>query len=875
MAKPFFVSLRELLPGARKTTLGAGRRGANAPYIVGGTTAADRRRRMRRLVTGVSATESRRVTLSPARVAVALVTVALLSVLLCIHLWPNRVDLHLGDTASREIVSQRSVRFEDTSATAGLREDARDRVANQYENIPGATVAATDTVTHVFDLIDTAAADISRIRRSASELISSDTAKATPSVLGRERSLQLLRELRDVTGVAAPLPKGLTAEAIADILSRSAAVRQKASMAAVAATRRSMGRSITDDSSDLALAREEVRLEMGGSDPLRDMPAIRGAVIGIAAISLRPNSHYDARQTDRLRQQAQAAVSPQMTRFAAGQTILRPGERVTQRHLDAFAALGLQNARIDALTVFVIVSLVVLLVTLVGTYLRRFHRTVYDDTSQLFLLAILTVISVVGLKIGSTLLGLPFSGVHFGYLGMMCVASAGMVIALLVSPSIATLIVGLLSVASGLVLNNELRFTVITLGSSLVGIVAVARLRNRGDLVRAAFLLCGSNAVLNVLVGQLEGDLPQELLYGAVWGVVSGLFALVLFWLGVAVFEKPFGITTHLRLLELTDPATPVLQEFRLRVPGTYAHSLMVANLATAAAEAIGGDALLVRVAAYYHDLGKMNRPEFFIENQGNADNVHDRLSPSLSALILINHVKEGLEMAEGMGLPPRVREVIQQHHGTTLMKYFYHRAAGSAQNATLEAQFRYPGPKPQTKEAAILMLADSVEAASRTLEKPTPARVTEFVARMVEDKRADGQLDECDLTMRDLRMIQEIFVRTLCGTLHARIEYPGSPANLPAVASQASSLALVTATDPEEAILENLTLNGAGDLDTPNGSSSPAMAPITLSSLPSLSETTTPHGDSDTNAAYPDDPAGQSVLGTRSRRRRKPADGA
>jgi putative nucleotidyltransferase with HDIG domain len=378
-----------------------------------------------------------------------------------------------------------------------------------------------------------------------------------------------------------------------------------------------------------------------------------------------------------------------------------------------------------------------------------------------------------------------------------------------------------------------------------------------------------------VLVGQLEGDLPQELLYGAVWGVVSGLFALVLFWLGVAVFEKPFGITTHLRLLELTDPATPVLQEFRMRVPGTYAHSLMVANLAHSAAEAIGADALLVRVAAYYHDLGKMNRPEFFIENQGNGDNVHDRLSPSLSALILINHVKEGLEMAEGMGLPPLVRQVIQQHHGTTLMKYFYHRASGGVQNATLEAQFRYPGPKPQTKEAAILMLADSVEAASRTLDKPTPVRVSEFVARMVEDKRADGQLDECDLTMRDLRVVQDLFVRTLCGTLHARIEYPGSPANIPAAsASNVPALTLVAA-DPEEAILENLTFHESVNLDTPNGSTNQIIAPITLSSLPSLPETTPSHGDSDTNTAFPkDDATGQTVLGTRSRGRRKPSGG-
>ena len=867
---PFLASLREALSGRRGKKRGLTRKNAQAPYVVIGTTAADRRRRLRRLVAGASTSHRGPIVIVPARVAVALGTIALLSALLCIHLWPNRVDLHLGDTADREIMAQRSVRFEDTSSTMLLRDDAREHVENRYEVIPNATDAATETVENAFVLINDAVVGIARTRRVEIDLLPDGTTKVAPASLVKEQAARLLTHLRQSADGTRP-PATLTVSTIATLISQSESVRQKARNASLLATKRAMERSITDDTNDLSRARQDIRLDTAGTETFHDNIAVRDAVTEIVAFALRPNRHFDAPQTDRLRQQAQLSVAPQITRYAAGQTILRPGERVTQRHLDAFAALGLQNAHIDTTTVLVIVLLVILLVTLVGTYLRRFYRILYDDTAQLFLLAILTIISVIGLKIGSTLLGLPFSGVHFGYLGMMCVASAGMVIALLLSPSVATLIVGLLSIASGLVLNNELRFTVITLGSSLVGIVAVARLRNRGDLVRAAFLLCSANAVLNVLVGQLEGDLPQELLYGAVWGVVSGLFALVLFWLGVAVFEKPFGITTHLRLLELTDPATPILQEFRLRVPGTYAHSLMVANLAHAAAEAIGSDALLVRVAAYYHDLGKMNRPEFFIENQGNADNIHDRLSPSLSALILINHVKEGLEMAEGMGLPPRVREVIQQHHGTTLMKYFYHRASGGAQNPILETQFRYPGPKPQTKEAAILMLADSVEAASRTLDKPTPARIAEFVARMVEDKRADGQLDECDLTMRDLRVIQELFARTLCGTLHARIEYPGSPAN---GVVAASALTLVAA-DPEEAILENLTLTGSAALDTPNGAANMPMGPIAIDSLPSLSGTPPLHGDSDTNAAFPANSAAQhSVLGARSRSRKKPARG-
>jgi putative nucleotidyltransferase with HDIG domain len=383
---------------------------------------------------------------------------------------------------------------------------------------------------------------------------------------------------------------------------------------------------------------------------------------------------------------------------------------------------------------------------------------------------------------------------------MMCVASAGMAIALLLRPSVALLSISLLAVASGLILNNELRFTLITMGSSLVGIMSVATLRNRGDFLRATLVLCGANVGLNVLVGLLEGDPSRELLSGAVWGAVSGVFALALFYTGVAVFERWFGITTHLRLLELSDPATPVLQEFRMRVPGTYAHSLMVGNLAHAAAEAIGADALLVRVAAYYHDLGKMNRPDFFIENQSGCENVHDRISPSLSALVLASHVKEGIEMGQAIGLPPRVLEVIQQHHGTQLMKFFYHRATGGSGNPSLEPQFRYAGPKPQTREAAILMLADGVEAASRTLEKPTPQRIADFVKRMVDDKLQDGQLDECDLTLRDLRTIHDVFSRTLSGTLHARISYPDDkkPGDGPPTLTPP---ALTLATFPEEAL--------------------------------------------------------------------------
>nr|CAA9295535.1 Membrane protein containing HD superfamily hydrolase domain, YQFF ortholog [uncultured Armatimonadetes bacterium] len=717
--------------------------------------------------------------ISPARLGLAAGTAALLSLLLCIHLWPNRVSLAEGEIAAEEIVAQRTVPYEDTAETRMRRDTAAAQVPAQYNLDPDAPAIAAGFVGEAYDALDRAAARGAK-RPGARALAAREIEQRLNS-----RGLQ---------------------EALVILLEQGPAARQAARRASAGLVERAMSRRITDDRGDLERARDELS---GATVPAGVPPQAQAAAVVIAAAALRPNQLLDRRETERKRESARQAVPEQMRRLFAGSVVIRPGERVTQQHLDKFTALGMRSPRLDARTAAAVCVMVVLLVVLVAAYLSLFHRALYEDTARLLLLAILTLFSVVGLKVGSTLLGMPFSGVHFGYLGMMCVASAGMAIALLLSPGVATLIVALLSVASGLILNNELRFTVITLGSSLVGIVSVATLRNRGDLIRAMVQLCGANVSLICLVGLLEGDTARELGTGALWGVISGLFALALFWLGVAVFEKPFGITTHLRLLELSDPATPILQEFRMRVPGTYAHSLMVGNLAHAAAEAIGADALLVRVAAYYHDLGKMNRPEFFIENQANAENIHDRLNPSLSALVLTSHVKEGLAMAEEVGLPPRVCEVIQQHHGTSLMKYFYHRATGGAQDATLEAQFRYAGPKPQSKEAAILMLADSVEAASRTLDKPTPPRIADFVARMVEDKRADGQLDDSDLTLRDLKRIQDVFARMLSGTLHGRIEYPGSVTKprppLPTVNP------VPVATFPEEALREALT-TAAGD---------------------------------------------------------------
>ena len=663
------------------------------------------------------------------RVGLMLGTTALLSFLMALHLMPSRISYERGDIATQDVIASRTVRFEDTEETHRQQEEVAALVSPHYLPRVGATDIAEDRL---------------------------QTALKT---------------------VMASYP------------SLSQEMRQRVENTAHRLVQKRMERAISDDQVSLEEAQRAMRL-----DPALQILPIeeaRRAAGEIAAQSLTPNQHSDFAQTERDRQKAREGIPPQMHRLASGSVIVKQGERITQQHLDAFAALGIQSDPWGAATVIVVVIFVGMAVSVVCFYLRFYEKSLYGDMKRLWVIAILSVVSMVGLKVGAALLSLSLSGAQMGYLGMMCVASAGMVLATLISPAVATLIVSLLAVTSGVILNNELRFTLITLGSSLAGILSTAQLRNRSDLLRCAAIMCGANALLTVLAGQLEGDSLRERGIALLWGVVSGGIAVTLFWLGSAVLERGFGLTTQVRLLELADPAAPALQEFRLKVPGTYAHSLMVGNLAHAAAEAIGADALLVRVAAYYHDLGKMNRPEFFIENQNGMRNIHETISPSLSAIVLASHVKEGVEKAQELRLPPQVIELIAQHHGTSLMRYFYHQSltqqasvilgqplslvsSNPLPNLLLERQFRYPGPKPQTREAAILMIADSVEAASRTLDNPTPTRVQDFVEHIIEGIRLDDeQLDECDLTLRDLATIKKTLVRTLAGTLHVRIEYP------------------------------------------------------------------------------------------------------
>ena len=274
---------------------------------------------------------------------------------------------------------------------------------------------------------------------------------------------------------------------------------------------------------------------------------------------------------------------------------------------------------------------------------------------------------------------------------------------------------------------------------------------------------------------------------------------------------------THATLLELSAFDRPILQQLCAIAPGTYAHSMMVGTLAEAGATAVGANALLARVGGYYHDIGKMKRPDFFVENQ-RRENVHGRLSPSLSALIITAHVRDGIEMAREQRLPDEIRDIIAQHHGTTLIRYFYHQALADCNESEgippgLEASFRYPGPKPQAQEAAIVMLADSIEAAARCLDSPTQERLQAQIDTIVRDKIEDGQLDDCRLTFLDVKKISDAFLHVLLAMNHGRIDYPAPTANAtgrPMEVSRPDLQPAALPVPPEETLLDGMPIGSA-----------------------------------------------------------------
>ena len=496
------------------------------------------------------------------------------------------------------------------------------------------------------------------------------------------------------------------------------------------------------------------------------------AAVTIALVQhfLIPNSFLDPGATAEAQARAREEVGPVLRTFEANQIIVREGERVEALDIEVLDQLGLRQSQVKW-TDFTDAGLLAMLMTsMLCLYLARFQSDVLWNGQQLFLLVLLTSLSVLGAG-----LMVP-GGVVLRYLAP--IPALAMLASAALGPHAGVATAVFLGGVVGFVADNSLEMTTYVSLGGLAAALTLGRVERIGALFRAGAFVALVHAIVVVIFRLPQGlSQPGDLLVTGLCGIGNGGLAASLALGGLFLIGPLFDITTTMRLIELSRPDHPLVQRLLREAPATYHHSLMVANLAEQAAERIGADALLTRVGAYYHDVGKISRPYFFTENQAEGVNPHDQLDPQTSAEVIIDHVKEGLELARRYRLPRRVRAFIPEHHGTNWVSFFYHRAVEQAGDVDLvdESDFRHRGPKPQSRETALVMLADSCEATVRSVRPTTVEDLAEVVNRSIDKRVRDGQLGECDLTLRDLQIIRETFISALKGSFHPRIKYPES----------------------------------------------------------------------------------------------------
>jgi len=493
----------------------------------------------------------------------------------------------------------------------------------------------------------------------------------------------------------------------------------------------------------------------------------------------------DVQTTSLLRDRLAADVPLQYTEVPRLATIISKDEKATPVHiakLQAFdKALRAEVSRKTRYSYRASVAVATaLLLGLGGLYLWRFEPRVFRQNSRLVLISVVSLIAL-GLTKAIEQADLASWWWPDVLKFPVLIALPAMVVAMAFTVRLAFLVTLVLSILSGI------HYDVTTAGMTmhpmfvLLGIVEgsaaalyARAIRHRKGFIRAGAVIGLLNFMVVAVEGMLAGQDVGVLLLRSVGGLGAGVLATTLAWLLLPTLEYLFHMTTNISLVELGDSDHPLLRRMVMEAPGTYHHSLIVGNLSEAAAEAIGGNPLLARVGALYHDIGKLKKPDYFSENEQHARSRHDTLIPSMSSLIITSHVKDGIDLGVKYRLKPALLDIIREHHGTSLVYYFYKRAEQMNGDAAVdEADFRYPGPKPTSKEAAIIMLADAVEAAARAMEKPTAGKIRALVRELVLARLNDGQLDESELTLRDLHRIQEAFIHIILGTLHQRVKYP------------------------------------------------------------------------------------------------------
>jgi putative nucleotidyltransferase with HDIG domain len=686
-----------------------------------------------------------------------------------------------GTVVQSDIIAPETLKVQDVQETSRLRQQAASAVLPIFDYNSRADKDATGVINVVFQ------AGRADEGRSTADQLSSSFEEQTGLLLDQDQVSVLVRHRFD------PELESLMSAHLENVM-MNGVVSSRTQINKLGSTgfiRRDQKNGQEQPISDLGSVRDLITARAALRSEKMDWPSAysareRSQLGEILSSLLLPNLSYNEAESEARRSAAEKEIDPVIVTVEKGKPIVVRGESITPLKAalidQAAGRFRLGERAIEFAGVLIIV---LLLLMVLWQYLFRYqHR--HLRVRRHFLLMVSAIAITLGLA--RLMFGLASivsqwataevfkSALSYDYLTPLAVGA--LLVTLLTDAQAAFVLAAILSVFVG-VLSNNVYLATYTLISSAGAIYNLKGCRDRTALIKAGMwigIVNGAGALALDLLGANEPWLTV-LAFDTFCGFVSGLLATMVASILLPVFEWAFGISTDIKLLELSNLNLPLLRQLAERAPGTYHHSIMVGLLAESAAEAIGADSLFARVACYYHDIGKMVRPSYFVENQTYMGNRHDGLSPRMSSLVLANHVKQGIELARAYKLPPRIISIIPQHHGTGLMKFFYYKARESSDDpdsTTLEQEFRYPGPKPQGREAAIIMIADSVEAAARTIKTPTPAKLRNMIDMIIARIRDDGQLDESNITLREINIVAESFVKVLTGIHHHRIDYPG-----------------------------------------------------------------------------------------------------
>jgi len=657
---------------------------------------------------------------------------AIVAVLVAVPLAVRTVPIGLveGEPAPRTFSATRAIQYVDQDATSALR------------------TAASRAVTPVYVFDADAQSDA---RRSVVELFSS--AVSANATLKDDKA-------RALTFMMTRYGSQVDTATVTGLLALPSASLEKAEHNAEALVGGVMSGRIM--AGDLAEARNQLT-QSAGLIPMT--LAERYVVIAVGDAYLQPTMVEDADATTEARTAASDAVTPIVVLKQEGENIVSKGDIVTSRDIQMVRSLGGLEQGADLLAVLASIILMWLLIAAVGFYLRRFNDSVWRKFGSLLILAVLLVGMMYMTRITSLLA--PEVPAY-----VMPVPLAAVLGTLLIGPPAGILLTVLTTVA-GLLLGFIGGVQVVAaLLSSVAAVVAMANVHQRSHIFYAGLAVAAMMSVASFGASMASGNVLRVAAVAGAYGAMGGLLTTVLTIGLLPFFEYAFGVTTDIRLLELANPGHPLLRRLMTEAPGTYSHSVMTANLAESAAEAIGANPLLARVGAYFHDVGKLERPTLFVENQASGMNPHDTLEPAISARIIEAHVPDGVALAERYRLPAEVVAIIRSHHGTSLVSYFYDKAVKAGMGVR-QADFRYDGEHPTSTEAALVMLADSSEAAVRAGNDPSPEGIERIVRSVLETKISDGQLSEAPVTFADVECITQVYVRVLSSVYHPRITYP------------------------------------------------------------------------------------------------------